>query len=83
MAGTQDVLQVLNNLKEADNAVRNQAEGVLKHLRSSQPQQLFASLHQIITTPVADPSQVQNQVMGAIILKKFYLDKRKEEEGLW
>jgi hypothetical protein len=83
MAGTQDVLQVLNNLKEADNSVRNQAEGVLKHLRSSQPQQLFSSLHQIITTPVADPTQVQNQVMGAIILKKFYLDKRKEEEGLW
>jgi len=21
--------------------------------------------------------------MGAVILKKFYLDKRKEEEGLW
>lgn len=83
MAGTQEILQVLSNLKEADNAVRNQAEGALKLLRSSQPQQLFASLHQIITTPVADPSHIQNQVMGAVILKKFYLDKRKDEEGLW
>lgn len=83
MAGTQEILQVLSNLKEADNAVRNQAEGALKLLRSSQPQQLFASLHQIITTPVADPSHIQNQVMGAVILKKFYLDKRNDEEGLW
>ena len=83
MAGTQEILQVLSNLKEADNAVRNQAEGALKLLRSSQPQQLFASLHQIITTPVADPSHIQNQVMGAVILKKFFLDKRKDEEGLW
>ena len=83
MAGTQEILQVLSNLKEADNAVRNQAEGALKLLRSSQPQQLFASLHQIITAPVADPSHIQNQVMGSVILKKFYLDKRNDEEGLW
>jgi hypothetical protein len=33
MAGVQDALQILSNLKEADNSVRNHAEGALKHLR--------------------------------------------------
>jgi hypothetical protein len=40
-------------------------------------------LNQIVTAPVTDPNQVQNQLMGAVILKKFFLDKRKEEEALW
>jgi hypothetical protein len=34
MAGTQQVLEILVNLKEADNAKRNQAEALLKQLRS-------------------------------------------------
>ena len=80
MAGTQQVLEILVNLKEADNAKRNQAEALLKQLRSQQAQTLFAGLHQIIS---ANNIENQNQIMGAVILKKFFLDKRKEEEGLW
>lgn len=49
MAGTQQVLEILINLKEADNAKRNLAETLLKQLRTEQPQALFASLHQIIS----------------------------------
>ena len=33
MAGVQDILQLLINLKEADNSRRNQAEAFLKELR--------------------------------------------------
>jgi hypothetical protein len=55
----------------------------LKEYREKQPQALFSSLHQIITAQTADSQHMQNQIMGAVILKKFFLDKRKEEEGLW
>ena len=81
MAGTEQVLEILVNLKEADNVKRNLAESLLKQLRSEQPQQLFSGLHQIISATANVDNQ--NQIMGAVILKKFFLDKRKEEEGLW
>jgi len=54
MAGNQEVLQLLINLKEADNTKRNQAEALLKELRASQSQALFSSLHQIITASTPD-----------------------------
>ena len=37
MAGVQDILQLLINIKEANNDIRNQAETYLKEIRSSQP----------------------------------------------
>ena len=49
MAGTQQVLEILINLKDADNAKRNLAESLLKQLRTEQPQALFVNLHQIIS----------------------------------
>ncbi len=58
MAGVQEVVQILSNLKEADNTIRNHAEAGLKHLRSAQSQQLFASLHQIVTSPATDQNHV-------------------------
>ena len=58
MAGVQDILQLLSNLKEADNSVRNHAENAIKHLRTAQPQALFGSLHQIVTTGGADATQI-------------------------
>ena len=35
MAGVPEVLQILINLKEADNPLRNQAENVLNDLRKN------------------------------------------------
>jgi hypothetical protein len=83
MAGFEEILQAVADLSVSENTKRSQAEALVNSLRATQPQDLFRALLHIATSAVTDPSQVQNQVMGAIILKKFYLDKRNEEKNLW
>jgi hypothetical protein len=79
MAGIVETLQLLTGITEADNSTRNQAEAGIKKLRAEAPQAFFQSLVHLTVTPGGS----NHQQVAALILKKFFLDKRAEEEGLW
>jgi hypothetical protein len=72
-------LQLLHQVSGADNSARVQAEATLKAMRSNpeQSQTLFSGLLQAIHSA----ESLTIRTLACILLKKFFLDDRAEEEG--
>ncbi|TNV74745.1 hypothetical protein FGO68_gene4951 [Halteria grandinella] len=75
MAG---VPEILASISAPDNILRKQAEEAMREQRTNNPQGFFTGLLQVATTTGS-----ADQEMAAMLLKKLYVDKRAEENGLW
>lgn len=72
------IFQVIQNLQSNLNEVRTQAETTLKQMRAEQARALFSGLVEVIES-AGNP---ELKPITCLLLKKYYLDGRAEEESL-
>ena len=71
------VVQCLQAMQGADNEARKQAEEQIKALRSEQAKILLAGFTEVIFS-----AEANLKPLACLLLKKFFLDDRKEEAEL-
>ena len=74
------ILDLLKELQSPTNDLRNAAENQIKTMRQSHAMPLLQQLSQTIVAPNAASDNLSETVLACILLKKYYLDKRREEQ---
>ena len=67
----------------ASNENRKEAESHIKRARKENSQNLLQSLTQFGTLSSLNGGDETKASFALLLLKKYYLDEREEEKGLW
>ena len=78
------IQNIIAGISSGDNTQRQAMEQTMKEKRAANGQELLTHLTQFVLEKgsVEGPDQEQ-ATLAALLLKKQFLDDRKEEEGLW